>query len=254
MILYIIFNTINNKMYVGITKDPINRWKRHKWVAKGKDLTRKNSIHHAIAKYGTQNFIFKPIEQLPDLDIANKREMAWIKFLKEENYQLYNETAGGDGHSGYKCSDEQKQAMSKRNSGSGNPMYGVQLFGEANGHFGKKMKPHVKQELLKCRRKLTDEQIIEIRSLFKTNNYTQTQLSKQFNISLSQINGIVHNRSWSDKPNNDVKKNLTEEQVKEIRNLYSSGEYYQKDLAKMFSVSRDHISEIIRFKKWKNII
>lgn len=254
--LYGIFNKINGKVYIGITNNVKRRWQEHK--KHSKNITKNSyAVHLAINKYGLQNFIYKIIEILPNLDVANTREMEWIAFLKEERCQLYNETDGGDGTKGHGHSwtEEQKQKASVRNSGSGNPMYGVQLFGEANGNFGKEMKPHVKEELLKHRRKLSDEQIKEIISLFKTGNYTQTQLSKQFSISLSQIHRIVHNQSWSDNPNRDIKtkKNITIDNVRNIRKLYASGIYTQKELAKQFNLSIGHIRKIINREKWKNI-
>jgi len=46
---------------------------------------------------------------------------------------------------------------------------------------------------------------------------------------------------------------LDESQVLEIRKLYATGDYYQKDLAKIFDVSRRLIGLIINRKNWKHI-
>jgi len=54
--------------------------------------------------------------------------------------------------------------------------------------------------------------------------------------------GIKHGRS-----------KLSEDQVLEIRKLYATGDYYQKDLAKIFGVSQTPISFIINRKQWKHI-
>jgi len=43
---------------------------------------------------------------------------------------------------------------------------------------------------------------------------------------------------------------FNDEQVKEIRKLYSSGECILKDLAEMFNVSQTSISNIVRFKTY----
>lgn len=186
--LYLIYNFINGKIYVGITNNPKTRWRRHKSDAKS---NRKQAIHCAIHKYGADKFSFKVIEEIDTWEEANKQEVQWIKFLKENSYQVYNETDGGDGVTGTKWTDERKRRMSKLNSGKGNPMYGVQLFGEANGNYGKKMKPHVKEALLKIRTKVTDEQVKEIRKLYTTGRYKQSELSRQFNLSAAQICRIV---------------------------------------------------------------
>jgi Mor family transcriptional regulator len=134
-------------------------------------------------------------------------------------------------------------------------MYGKQLFGEANGNFGKEMKPHVKETLLKIRRKLTEEQIQEIIILFNTSNYTQTQLSKQFNVSLTQIHRIVKGKSWGNKKHDEIltKKNLIKEDVIKMREEYNSGKFLQKELAIKYNIKENHVNRIINRKKWKNI-
>jgi len=46
---------------------------------------------------------------------------------------------------------------------------------------------------------------------------------------------------------------LTESQVLEIRKLYATGDYYQKDLAKIFNVGQTLISFIVNRKIWQHI-
>lgn len=251
MFLYLIYNKINGKLYVGITKNIKIRWAKHISVSNG-NIKYRQSIHFAIKKYGTENFHFKVIEKLSNIDLAIAREIEWIQSLKENNYVLYNETNGGEGASGFKWTDAQKQAASNRMLGSKNKMYGVKLFGNANGNFGKKMKPHVKDALLKCRRKLTENDIIQIRLLYNNNN-SQTLISKIYNVSLTQIHRIVHSQSWCNNPNRNIKtkKNMTIEIASQIKKLYLTGNYTQNDLAKQFNCSSGHISAIINGKKWK---
>jgi group I intron endonuclease len=178
---------------VGITNNPKERWKRHKSDAKSK---KRFAVHCAIAKYGYDKFVFKVIEELETKEQANEREAMWIKSLKENSYQIYNETDGGDGVTGTKWTEDRKQRMSKLNSGEGNPMYGVQLFGETNGNYGKEMKIHVKEALLKVRAKITKEQVSEINEMFKSGKYKQSELCKMFNLSAAQISRIVNGKRW----------------------------------------------------------
>lgn len=49
------------------------------------------------------------------------------------------------------------------------------------------------------------------------------------------------------------KSKLTIEKVKEIRKLYSTGEYIQEELANIYNVSKSCISSIITYKRWKDI-
>lgn len=197
--LYLIFNTINGKLYVGITNNPKERWKRHKSDAKSK---KKYAVHCAINKYGADKFVFKIIEELETKEQANDREAIWIKSLKENSYQVYNETDGGDGVTGTKWTEERKRRMSKLNSGKGNPMYGVRLLGDANGNYGNSMKPHVKEALLKVRAKITKEQAQEINEMFKGGKYKQSELCKMFNLSAAQISRIVNGKRWNNQDNN----------------------------------------------------
>lgn len=46
---------------------------------------------------------------------------------------------------------------------------------------------------------------------------------------------------------------LTENDVIKIRNLYSTGNYSQKELSEMFSIASSHISNIVSLKKWKHV-
>lgn len=226
--VYQIQNKINNKLYIGITINCAKRWRKHILQAQH---AIKHAIHWAILKYGVDNFIFKEIETCNNWEHACERERFWIKELKSQGVQLYNETDGGDG------------------------TLGVRKYGADNPNYGKEMKPHVKQELLKHRRKLTDEQIQEILTLYATGNYTQTQLSKQFDVSLTQMHRVVKGKSWGNKNHDEIitKKNITEEQVKQLKEMYNSGNYTQKELATLFRLSLSHTNRIINRKKWKLI-
>jgi len=81
------------------------------------------------------------------------------------------------------------------------------------------------------------------------------------------LNNRLENLCWgTDKENSDDKARhgrmntgernggakLTEGKVQQIRKLYASGEYYQKHLATMFGVHKEHIGRIVRREKWGN--
>jgi group I intron endonuclease len=252
--LYLIFNVITDKIYVGISQNPQKRWKRHKSDALN-EKKKKYPIQRALKKYGDEYFIFKVVGEFDSWTKACEAEKQWIAEFRINNWKLYNITDGGEGTQGVKYTEERKKIMSKMNSGAGNPMYGVQLFGEANGNFGKEMKLHVKETLLTYRRKLTDKQIKEVRSLYAAGDYTQSKLSEMFNISLTQIHRIVRNKGWTDNPNRTAitKPNLVAAQVIEMRALYASGNYLQKELAEKYGISLTQIGRIINRERWKDI-
>lgn len=46
---------------------------------------------------------------------------------------------------------------------------------------------------------------------------------------------------------------LTSEQIKEVKRLYSTGSFTQKELGEMFGISFQHVSQIVNNKRWKHL-
>lgn len=46
---------------------------------------------------------------------------------------------------------------------------------------------------------------------------------------------------------------LTEEDIRQIRKLYSSGAHTYRSLGELYSVSFSHIDDIVNFKRWKHV-
>lgn len=84
--IYVIFNHVNNKPYVGQTiKGYKRRFRKHKEASRrGSDL----AIHRAIRKYGEDNFWVDLVETVTAktedelLIKLNQREIYWIKAFK----------------------------------------------------------------------------------------------------------------------------------------------------------------------------
>lgn len=92
--IYIIKNTINNKVYIGQTKVSIKlRFQNHLSAArKGKDYV----IGKAIRKYGEKFFYIELLEECP-IEELNNREKYWIAFYDSTNYRFgYNISIGGN--------------------------------------------------------------------------------------------------------------------------------------------------------------
>lgn len=192
--IYIIHNLANGKKYIGATNNTSRRWKEHLKISRQKFI--KYAIHFAIKKYGYEMFYFSILESNLTFSQAMKQEKKWIKYFKKLGHILYNETNGGEGRSGVTISKNMKNKLSKRMKGKNNYFYGKKLCGNLNGNYGRKMKPHVKSALLKCRSKLKKQQVIEIRSKYKYNNYSISKLSKEYKISQAQIHRIVNYKRW----------------------------------------------------------
>lgn len=104
MRIYVIYNKLNGKLYVGATRQSVaQRFDAHIKQAKFSKI--KYPVHHALNKYGIDNFVIKEVDSVliegqnfyeAEAKLAYK-EKIWIKELKQLQYKLYNLTDGGDG-------------------------------------------------------------------------------------------------------------------------------------------------------------
>ena len=131
MKIYKITNTKNGKVYVGKTNG-----KREYYFGSGKLLKR------AIEKYGKESFTIEVIEECSD-DVANEREMFWIRNLNTIVPNGYNISLGGEGgdtisHNPRKASicKQISNTLVKSGafSGKNNPMFGK--FGKEHPAYG----------------------------------------------------------------------------------------------------------------------
>ena len=89
--IYKITNLINNKSYIGQTKDIQKRFSQHKinyGSCGGQGLKSTSLINQAIQKYGIENFNFEILEQ--DIENYNDREKFWIKYYNSKTPNGYN--------------------------------------------------------------------------------------------------------------------------------------------------------------------
>ena len=107
--IYKITNLINEKIYVGKSKNPKVRWRQHK----SHSQKRNTKLYYAMRKYGIENFIFEVLEECNENTI-NDKEIYYISSLNP----YYNMTDGGDG-GGFlnkKHGDKWKSAIKESNS------------------------------------------------------------------------------------------------------------------------------------------
>lgn len=147
MYIYLITNLVNDKKYVGLTiQEPSLRWSSHKNKSNN---TPKYHLHHAMNKYGIDNFKFEVIDECKNLNELKESEKYWISEYNTFNGDGYNMTSGGEGSKhtpksiekirqanlgrkhteetkhkirliqlGHTMSDDNKKALSKRNVGN----------------------------------------------------------------------------------------------------------------------------------------
>lgn len=105
-IIYIITNSINNKVYIGQTIQTLNkRWEGHCRKACSKNEANMR-IKRAIFKYGKDNFSIKELEKC-SIEELNEREIYYIN-LYNSYTNGYNSTRGGSVNKPLKLSIEEQ--------------------------------------------------------------------------------------------------------------------------------------------------
>lgn len=136
--IYCIENIINNKKYIGQSKDIDQRWKDHRWSLNRGDHCNRH-LQASWNKYGEESFCFYVVEECDEL-LLEEREKYYISYYDTFN-NGYNLTIGGEGtfrhtlseevkirignaHRGKEISETQRYQISLRTKGKNNPFYG----------------------------------------------------------------------------------------------------------------------------------
>ena len=110
--IYVVENKQNGKKYVGKTSKTVEaRFRQHVNEARARAQT---PFHKAINKYGAENFSVCEVENGLTAEQAEKRESFWIKELDSYGSAGYNCTLGGEGASGYRWTENQKENRPSR--------------------------------------------------------------------------------------------------------------------------------------------
>jgi len=110
--VYKITNSVNEKVYIGITNDIHARWHRHKKNAINKV---NKPLYDSINKYGIDQFTITPICSTFTREDLGKLEQ---QFIKEQNTiwpNVYNLTSGGE--KSWTVSEETRQRLSDIHKG-----------------------------------------------------------------------------------------------------------------------------------------
>lgn len=107
--IYIIKNSINEKVYIGQTARTIEaRWNQHKNAAL-RGETQGIILYNAMRKYGIDNFYISLLEET-NIENLNEREKYWIKYYNTY-WEGYNQTIGGTWPTKPKYTDELIQTV-----------------------------------------------------------------------------------------------------------------------------------------------
>lgn len=120
MVIYEAINKINNKRYIGQTKDFLRRKKQHeKSIRYGSGCT---YFARALSKYGINNFVWKVIDHASTQEELDAKESFWIEFFNTTDNR-YGYNLKGGGYNPF-LTDEVKESIGKAQLGELNHMYG----------------------------------------------------------------------------------------------------------------------------------
>lgn len=169
---------------------------------------------------------------------ADRLEMSLIKLYGRKDLNegaLVNLTDGGDGNG--KRSIEYCKEHSLRMRGENHPMWGRKHTAEwiennSKSHMGKKLSEETKKKMSESRKgqKRTEE--------------TKKKMSESLSGQKNPMFGKTGDKNPASK--------LTWEIVREIRELYKSGNTSYKKLALKYNVSHYTIECVVKYKTWKN--
>jgi len=112
--------TPSNKKYIGMTSTGVNT----RWGNKG--IRYKDQMfYRAINKYGWDNITHEIISENLNYNQAKELEINLIEKYQTYKYEFgYNLTKGGEGHNGFKTSEETKEKMRNNREGANACSYG----------------------------------------------------------------------------------------------------------------------------------
>lgn len=118
MFIYKLTNTLNNKIYIGLTTESISERCR-KRIAEAKYRKSRNSyILNAIRKYGSEVFKVEQLDTASSLEELQQKEIFYIQKYNSTNRKIgYNLTKGGEGNLGLKMSDNTKEKIRQKRLG-----------------------------------------------------------------------------------------------------------------------------------------
>lgn len=195
--VYIHLNKTNNKMYVGITRTSAKK----RW-AKGLGYRKQKYFYNAIKKYGWDGFehiIVK--DNLPE-QCAKTFEKVLIKLYDTTNPENgYNQSAGGEGRSGFVMSEEQKVKISNSLKGlQRTPFSDEHKSKMADAHLGKHHSEDTRKKMSDSRKKQA-KAIVQLKDGVVIAEYANAQeaaaaLDKQFASGIWQA--IRNNKTYLD--------------------------------------------------------
>ncbi len=196
--VYQIRNLVNNKCYIGsaAAKQGFKkRWNEHVCLLM-RGCHRNLHLQRAWNKHHADNFVFEIREECqPDQCLI--REQHYLDVEKPEYNIALNAQSPMLGRKHTKAT---KAIMSKKASGSCNPMYGRPVTDEhrrrlSKARLGKKFSKEHRENLARSIGKLNENDVLKIRQDL-IHGVTTRELFESYGVTKSCIMSIKHRRTW----------------------------------------------------------
>lgn len=235
--IYRIYNTINNKSYIGQSKNIKKRILYHHLCDfnNPNNCCYENKFYQAIRKYGLDNFEVEILVLCKEEDL-NENEIRLIgKFDSFKNG--YNSTEGG------------------------------QYLSDNIHSFETELKRQVTREITKAlqdenhpRARLSNEEVVKIRQRYIDGETCENIQKDYLDYTLGSFKKIIFGQSYKRVGNippqeerRRTNARFTADQVRYIRNKYQTEKVSHAKLAEEFGVSQATITGIISRRTYKNI-
>lgn len=243
-VVYVIQNMIDDQCYVGMTKNPKQRWRSHQKRSCNEHL------RNAITKYGVEKFEFAVIERWKTLELAYDAERDIIHYLRTLGACLYNANDGGLGGCIPTESTLEKIRKAYRRDEE-------TLRKRASSIRYAKADPIKRAHYSESARKVNGTQEARLRHhenavrLWATPEYREKQ-SKSICHELRSTNSKrIHNDEKVQQSKCVKMSALTEEQARKI--LFELSHVTIQDLSLQFNVSYKVIRSLLLRKTWKHL-
>lgn len=251
--VYAYENKVNGKLYIGQTGNIKKRYGEHISGGNAKKSYKITLIDRALKKYGIDNFYFFTVSIADSQEQVDQEEIYWIAEMRSQlgKNMIYNIADGGKNgattesltkeikykiscaHVGKKLSDETKRKISEGNKGKKVRHSEETKRKMSLSHTGKKRSLEAKNKA----------------SLSQTGRKHSEETKRKMSISQIERNKLVIKRNGSPSAK------LNKIKAEEIKNLYDTGNYTSRQLAKQFNVGKSTILRVINGISWAiNII
>jgi len=254
--IYQIINIVTCKKYIGSAIDIDVRWKNHKKSCRSR-IHENSYFQNAWNKYGEQSFQFQVLEKCEKEKLL-EREQYWLDFYKSyERNNGYNICCVAGSSLGIKRSEETRKKISVAKKGWVSPMRGTKMTNEMKKKLSEAHKGIQAGEKHPAAI-LTWEKVREIRQKYLTGSYSYNTLAKEYDVEKHVVGFVVTNKTWKEKDHIEIKREKREKLnwdiIREIRNKYEIGNYFQRELSKEYNISLSNISRIVNNITWKENI